>query len=158
MGSLSLGQLALFGFLLCLHALSSRATASIRTSSCPTIEAALASCPINRTAMLTELYANLAAPGDPTGCAPKSAIQRAYLMLVPLPERIDYGSRFDDLVFINCDLLRDNRFCPLDIANTVCECASHCNLLETIESMVYAMRDYPNWTTTGVPWNYGFVL
>lgn len=128
------------------------------TSTCPEIDAALVHCPINRTAMLTELYANLASPGDPTGCAPKSAIQRAYHMLVPLPEQLDYGQNFDDRVFINCDLLRDNWFCPLDIANTKCTCASHCNLLETVESMVYSMRRYTNWSTTGVPWNFGLVV
>lgn len=127
-------------------------------SSCPSTEAALALCPINRTAMLTELYANLAAPGDPTGCAPKSAIQRAYRMLVPLPEQLDYGENFDDRVFLNCDLLRDNWFCPLDIANTKCTCAARCSLLETVESMVYAMRYYSNWSTTGVPWNYNLVV
>ena len=128
------------------------------TGSCPEIEAGLANCHINRTAMLTELYAKLANPGDATGCAPKSAIQRAYRMLVPLPEISTYGHNFDDRVFLNCDLLRDNWFCPLDIANTKCTCAAHCDLLETVESMVLAMREYPNWSIQGVPWNLNRVL
>ena len=130
----------------------------VTATSCPDVEAALATCHINRTAMLTELYANLASPGDITGCAPKSAVQRAYRMLVPLPLQLEFGQNFDDYVFINCDLLRDNWYCPIDIANTKCTCAHRCLQLETVETMVYAMREYPDWSTTGVPWNYNHVF
>lgn len=128
-------------------------TRSVTATSCPDVEAALALCPINRTAILTELYASLASPGDSTGCAPKSAIQRAYRMLVPLPLQMEFGENFDERVFINCDLFRDNWFCPIDIANTKCTCAYRCVQLETAQTMVRAMERYPDWSTTGVLWN-----
>jgi hypothetical protein len=151
--SQTLRQLTLVGFFLCLHVLSNHAYATMDTSGCPANEDDLTHCMMNRTEILTTLYSLLAAPGDPTHCASRNALSHAYSILAFPPHQIRFGYDFDYIVFKNCDWLSDDRYCPVDVQQTICTCAASCSVLNVASNLVDIMQDYPDWKTTGVPWN-----
>jgi hypothetical protein len=141
-------HLATAAVLLCVLSLLSTAHAS-----CPDIEAHMASCMYNRTALLSELYYTLALPGDPTHCVSASRLASAYEILVPSIFKMQYGAQYDDHVFDQCDWVSDGRFCAVDVEQTKCTCAIVCKMLLVVRTMVESSKAYPDWATTGVPWN-----
>lgn len=122
-------------------------------ASCPEIEEHMASCMYNRTALLSELYYTLALPGDPTHCVTSSRLASAYEILVPSIFKMQYGAQYDDHVFDQCDWISDGRFCAVDVEQTKCTCAIVCKMLLVVRTMVESSKAYPDWATTGVPWN-----
>lgn len=142
----------LLPLLLALLLCASASLAAVQTS-CPEIEAHLAACRYNQTALLTDLYTTLALPNDPTHCVSASRLAAAYRALVPSLFKQQYGNEYDDHVFVQCDHLSDGRFCPIDVQQTYCTCASVCEMLMVVKTMAASARAYPNWVTQGTPWN-----
>lgn len=134
--------------LICIISLATHASAS-----CPEIEAHMASCFYNRTALLSELYYTLALPGDPTHCVSTSRLSRAYEILVPVVFKKTYGVHFDDHVFSQCDWISDGRYCGVDVEQTKCTCVIVCDMLLVVQTMIESSKVYPNWESTGTPWN-----
>ena len=134
--------------LLCVLSLLSTAHAS-----CPEIEAHLAACRYNRTALLSELYYTLALPGDPTHCVSASRLASAYEILVPRVYKKSYGTHFDDHIFDQCDWISDGRYCAVDVEQTKCTCVIICDMLPVVETIIESSKAYPDWESVGVPWN-----
>lgn len=134
--------------LICIIGLATHVSAS-----CPEIEAHLAACRYNRTALLSELYYTLALPGDPTHCVSASRLADAYEILVPSIFKVPYGANYDDHVFDQCDWISDGRFCAVDVEQTKCTCVVACDMLRVVRTMTESSKAYPDWANTGVPWN-----
>lgn len=123
------------------------------TSSCPELDAYMNTCVFNRTDVLGRLYYALAAPGDPTHCTTRARLYRAYDILASLPIKSSYGNNFDTTIFVSCDWLEDGRYCAVDVTNTRCTCVNTCDQLFVVKQLLDTVLQYPNWETTGVPWN-----
>lgn len=126
---------------------------AVATSSCPELDAYMNTCVFNRTDVIGRLYYALAAPGDSSHCTTRARLYRAYDLLASLPIKSSYGSTFDTTIFVSCDWLSDGRYCAVDVTNTRCTCVNTCDQVAAIKQLLDTILQYPNWETTGVPWN-----